>query len=274
MPIVTEQGSTALRAHDKKSGDRANRIRYARRRLKFANALCYSEITMSDKEPEIENGSETGEYENDEFSRTDHFDNTGPHSRRRRRRKSTKEKPPSKLLPVIGLILFCASLVGVGVLLGSNQQATSTNNGQSSITLENRLRLRQQWLTECVDSGHADWTCDHFDRAHFEAAKQLDHFSCKNEADLNYRCRYALDPVEVAILIPLTKKIDGEYQFSRRRSRTVVGHSDISDAYHVGISESGRIEIRSKDPDKALFVINPATGNLHSLQPVTTPVEE
>ncbi|MFT4584021.1 MAG: hypothetical protein ACI915_002669 [Gammaproteobacteria bacterium] len=215
---------------------------------------------MSDQGPEIEDDSETGE-----FSRTDQFDRTAS-QRRRRRRKSHKEKSSAKIVPAIGVIVTCALLVGIGVLLGSSRHPTLNDDDQGKTTLENRLKRHKQWLTECTESGHSDWTCDHYDRTHFEAAAQLDHFSCENDVDANYRCRYALGTAEVVVLIPRTEKVNGEYQLSRRRPRTVILHSDINDPHHIGLSEGGRIQFRSKDPDKAMLVVNPDSGILHSLQ--------
>jgi hypothetical protein len=221
---------------------------------------------MSDKKSEIEDHSETENDTTGEFSLTEHSDRSAGHSRHRRRRKSTKAKSGSRILPAIGVIVSCALLVGVGVLLGSSREATIDDDERSRITLENRLKLHQQWLAECAESGHSDWTCAHFDRAHFEAAKSLDHFSCENDQDINYRCRYALGTAEVVMLVPVTETINGEYQLSRRRPRTIVLHSDVSEPHFIGFSEGGRIEIRSTDLDQALLVINPTTGALHSVQ--------
>jgi hypothetical protein len=75
---------------------------------------------MAEPPPNPDQHSDTGEFVTDEFDRA-MFANQPV--RRRRRRKSTKSKAPTKLIRTIGVALFCATLIVIGVLLGLNYQS-------------------------------------------------------------------------------------------------------------------------------------------------------
>ncbi|MFP6782267.1 MAG: hypothetical protein VCB59_11280 [Gammaproteobacteria bacterium] len=74
----------------------------------------------------------------------------------------------------------------------------------------------------------------------------------------------------VTIVIPRVEKVDGEIRVSRRRSRTIIEHSNASDGNYGGVSSTGRIELRERNQKTPLFAINPSTGVLHALQSETS----
>ena len=225
---------------------------------------------MSTQPPPNNEGSETGEFETGEFE-TGEFDRSGVHSktgthRRRRRRKSKKKKSNPIVLQLLGFLLFSALLVGIGVIVGSANNTSELDSERSRIAAENRRVAQQKWFAECEGNGNSRWTCEHFDRAHFEVAKRLDGFSCADDLSGYQHCTYVLGKATVSIIIPVTGKIDGEIRVSRRRPRTVVEYSDKSNDNYIGISSNGRIEFRKKDQTTPTFVINPVTGVLHELE--------
>jgi hypothetical protein len=79
-----------------------------------------------------------------------------------------------------------------------------------------------------------------------------------------------LGSAAVTIVIPQVEKVDGEIRVSRRRSRMIIEHSNASDDNYVGISSTGRIELRKRNQKTPLFAINPSTEVLHALQSETS----
>ena len=223
---------------------------------------------MSEQQTPNDQNSETGEFETGEFDRSGVHSQTGTH-RRRRRRKSKKKKSNPIVLQLIGFLLFGAFMIGIGVIVGSSNNYDDIDYERNRISLENRHRVQQKWLADCEATGYSDWACDHFDHSHFEVAQQFDSFSCKNDETGNHRCNYVLGKASVTMIIPTVEKFDGRIRLSRRRARTVIEYSDSNNENYIGISSSGRIEIRKKNQTTPAFAINPATGILHALQTTT-----
>ena len=209
---------------------------------------------MAEPPPNPDQHSDTGEFVTDEFDRA-MFANQPV--RRRRRRKSTKSKAPTKLIRTIGVALFCATLIVIGVLLGLNYQSDNLDEERYRIASQTRQKVRDQWLMECSEKGHSEWTCNKFERSHFVIAEQLDEFRCDNLQEKTYHCQYTLGDAEVVVVLPTAIRVNGEYRAPRARAHAIIGYSDQNEKNFVTVSAKGFIEMRAQGNDQPLIVINP-----------------
>lgn len=145
----------------------------------------------------------------------------------------------------IGVGLFCAMLIIVGVFLGLSYRSDDLDAERYRIALQARQKVREQWLIECSEKGHSEWTCNKFYRSHFVIAEQLDEFRCDNLKANTYHCQYMLGEAKVVVVIPTRIQVNGEYRAPRSRAHAIIGHSDQSDSHFVTISEKGFVEIRT-----------------------------
>lgn len=221
---------------------------------------------MAEPPKNTEQLSDTGEFVTDEFDRAMLANQP---VRRRRRRKKPTSKGPGKVARTVGVALFCAMLIIVGVFLGLSYQADDLDAERYRIALQARQKVREQWLTECNDKGHSDWTCNKFDRTHFATAELLDEFRCDNLQDKIYHCQYTLGKAKVVVAIPTAIRANGEYRAPISRAHAIISHSDQNEHNYVTVSEKGLIEIRSQNHDEALIVINPSTGTMDASDAIT-----
>ncbi len=225
---------------------------------------------MSESPKNTEQHSDTGEFVTDEFDRAMLANQP---VRKRRRRKRTKSKSTGKFIRTIGVGLFCAMLIAVGVLLGLSYQSEGLDAERYRIALEARQKVREQWLIECNQKGHVEWTCNRFDRSHFVIAEQLDEFRCDNLEPNSYHCQYTLGEAKVVVVIPTAVQVNGEYRAPRSRAHAIIGHSDQNESHFVTISEKGFVEIRTQGHEQPLIIINPSTGTMNSFGPKTQDIE-
>ncbi|MGR9092857.1 MAG: hypothetical protein ACU85U_19985, partial [Gammaproteobacteria bacterium] len=101
---------------------------------------------------------------------------------------------------------------------------------------------------------------------HFQQAKSLDSFRCRKTDGTNlHQCEYKLGTAKVLVSLPEPYEVNGQFLAPRERAHAVIGHSDIDDRHYVAVSEKGHIELRSRDDDSTLFIINPSNGSLNAL---------
>ena len=214
--------------------------------------------------------SDTIEFVTDEFEQAA-LGKQPVKRRRRRRRKSTKSTKSGELVRPIGIGLGCVMLVLLGVWLGLVYRTDPIDEERYRLALQTRQKMREQWLEECGERGYSEWTCNRFDRAHFEVAEQLDEFICENVEEQTYHCIYTLGNAQVIVAIPTAFRPDGEYRSPRVRSHAVISHSDHNDQVYIAVSENGHVEIREQNQDTPLFIINPSTGTLNAVQDALFP---
>ena len=219
---------------------------------------------MPGKTPERLDLTGSGEFVTDELERSQVGDNT---QRRRRRRSSKhKKKPPSNqwaTFAAFGVLGIC--LTFFGVLLGMNFRPAESESDRVQAAIQAMEAARENWLSECTDAGHTPWTCQRFDRVHFEKAKKLDTFRCDEADGGRYDCLYKLGAAEVVLRLSDIQQINGEYLAPRKPALAIISHSRRDDDYFVAVSEKGHVEIRQQDGTEPLFVINPATGSMNAL---------
>ena len=209
-------------------------------------------------------GDMTGDFATGEYDRTNAGEKTA--TRRRRRRRSKKRKKLAPMLTMIGVSLFCLILISVGILVGLSYSEDQGDAERYRQALEAREAAHSEWMTECIALGFAEWTCNRFDRVHFQKAKDLDSFRCRKTDGTNlHQCEYKLGTAEVLVSLPEPYEVNGQFLAPRERAHAVIGHSDVDDRHYVAISEKGHIELRSRNDDSALFIINPSNGSLNAL---------
>ncbi len=204
------------------------------------------------------------EFDSGTFDRTLNGDTTRQRHRRRRSSKRRKKKS-SSTLTLFALAVFSVALTCLGILVGMNYRPAETDGERQLEALQALEAARDEWLAECAALGHTEWTCRKFDRVHFEKARKLDDFRCDPEGEDTYRCLYRLGDAEVLISLSDLRVVNGEYVAPRKRSRAIIGHSDEDEDYYVSVSEKGYIELRARETEETLFVINPATGSMNAL---------
>jgi hypothetical protein len=209
-------------------------------------------------------GEMSGEFATGEYQRASAGEKTATHRKRRRRSKKRKKLAP--MLTMIGVGLFCFILVSVGILVGLSYSEDQGDAERYRQALEAREAAHSEWMTECSALGFAEWTCNRFDRVHFQKAKDLDSFRCRKKDGTNlHQCEYKLGTAEVLVSLPEPFEVNGQFLAPRERAHAVIGHSDIDDRHYVAISEKGHIELRTRDDDSALYIINPSNGSLNAL---------
>jgi len=219
-------------------------------------------------------GFDTGEFETGEFTRSDSGEKTSSRRRHRRRRRRSKNKKLGPMLATIGIGLFCVVLIGVGIVVGLSYSADQGDAERYRQALEARQAAKTEWLSECTTNGYAEWTCARFDQVHFQKAEKLDVFRCNPTAKANvHECEYKLGTAEVVVSLPEAYEVNGEFLAPKERSHALIRHSNVEDSHYISVSETGRIEIRARDPEAPLFVINPASGSLNALHKSVQPDE-
>lgn len=207
----------------------------------------------------------TGEHTASDLDRTRSAEPTSSHRRRRRRSKRKKKEKFGKTLTVILIGLLCGGLVGIGVLMGVSYHSDQSDSARYRQALQARQAAHSEWLDECKGLGYDSWTCNRFDRVHFQKAKTLDKFACAQLNESSHRCTYELGSVKVLVTLPEPYESNGNFLAPRERATATIGHSNHDDQYFVAISDKGRIEIRDGKRGTALFIVNPATGSLNAL---------
>lgn len=206
----------------------------------------------------------SAEFATSEYDRTNGGEKTS--TRRRRRRRSKRRKKIAPMLTMLGVGLFCLILISVGILVGLSYSEDQGDAERYRQALEAREAAHSEWMTECIGLGFAEWTCNRFDRVHFQKARNLDSFRCRKANDKNlHECEYKLGTAEVLVSLPEPYEVNGQFLAPRERAYAVIGHSDVDDRHYVAISEKGHIELRTRDNHSALFIINPANGSLNAL---------
>ena len=212
---------------------------------------------------------DTGDFSSDELDTS----RSGRSSSRRRRRRShsKSKKKATKLLSIVAAGLFCLTLVALGIFLGLSFNSDNDNAAEYRKALKARELARQTWLDECNAAGHSEWTCNRFDRVHFEKAKHLDEFRCDAGDEVSYRCTYRLGTAEIAVVLPESFLVNGVYAAPRKKASARITHSSHEDDYFIGISAAGHIEFREKNRALPILIVNPATGSMNTLNPDVTP---
>lgn len=209
-------------------------------------------------------GELSGEFATGEYQRANAGEKTA--TRRKRRRRSRKRKKLAPMLTMIGVGLFCLILISLGILVGLSYSEDKGDAERYRQALEAREAAHNEWMTECTTMGFAQWTCNRFDRVHFQKAKNLDSFRCRKKDGTNlHQCEYKLGTAEVLVSLPEPYEVNGQFLAPRERAYAVIGHSNIEDRHYVAVSEKGHIELRTRDDDSALFIINPSNGSLNAL---------